>query len=56
MKPGHKTLNLETMMSESVALSEGLHEMLRNVGERAKPTGPLALVLVAVGEPEREEG
>ena len=47
VKPGHKTLNLETMMSESVALSEGLHEMLRNVGERAKPTGPLALVLVA---------
>ena len=47
VKVGHKTLNLEEMMSDGVLLAERLHEALRVVSEGAKPTGPLALVLVA---------
>ena len=47
VKVGHKTLNLEEMMGDAVRLAERLHEALRGVSEGAKPTGPLALVLVA---------
>jgi len=47
VKVGHKTLNLEEMMSDGVVLAERLHEALRGVSEGTKPTGPLALVLVA---------
>lgn len=46
VKPGHKTLNLEEMMVDAVGLGERLQEALLELSSGAKPTGPLALVLI----------